>query len=209
MHLCLQQQGPQWVQRHQSLPSLSPADGQVLLFQKQAGGKRKITHNDQRHVSINVDRQEWPTSNKERQPSVHGGSIPSLPTTRTAAICKNAILGFPGSLDAIRAAPLKAFAGRGGNFKTTHNDPPHVSEKSQEKRFSSRAWGSFSNWIFFVSSSAGPPGMLYGAAISFSSVSSSRDLPREFFQPPLELEDALVAALVLLQLVSPAATREV
>ena len=58
MHLCLQQQGPQWVQRHQSLPSLSPADGQVLLFQKQAGGKHKITHNDQRHVSINVDQQE-------------------------------------------------------------------------------------------------------------------------------------------------------
>ena len=55
MHLCLQQQGPQSLQRHQSLPSLSPAD---VLFQKQAGGKRKITHNDQRHVSINVDQQE-------------------------------------------------------------------------------------------------------------------------------------------------------
>ena len=42
--------------------------------------------------------------------------------TRIAAICKNAILGFPGSLDAIRAAPPKPCAGRAGNFKTARND---------------------------------------------------------------------------------------
>ena len=118
MHLCLQQQGPQWVQRHQSLPSLSPAD---VLFQKQAGGKRKITHNDQ--LSINVDRQEWPTSNKERQPSVHGGSIPSLPTTRTAAICTNVTLGFPGSVDVDQGSPIESICGPRGEFlKSARND---------------------------------------------------------------------------------------
>ena len=87
-------------------------------------GKSKTTHNDQLHVFKIVDRQQRTTSpnGKERQPSVHGGSIPSLPTTRTAAICKNAILGFPGSLDAIRAAPPKPCAGRAGNFRTARND---------------------------------------------------------------------------------------
>ena len=53
MHLCLQQPGPQWVQRHKDirvcLPSPPTAEGQVLLFEKQAEGNYKITHNDQRH----------------------------------------------------------------------------------------------------------------------------------------------------------------
>ena len=81
--------------RDQSLPSLSSmAERQILLFKKQAGGKNKITHNDQRHVSIKVDRQKQTMSpnGKERQPSVHGGSIPSLPTTGSAALCTNVIL---------------------------------------------------------------------------------------------------------------------
>ena len=78
----------------------------------------------------------------------------------------------------IRAAPLET----GGEIKTTHNDQRRVSRaisqnKVKSRRFSSRASGCCNSRIFSASSSAGPPGTLYGAAISFSSVSFSRDLP--------------------------------
>ena len=52
MHLCLQQQGAKTSEFALPLP------GRRAGLEKQAGGKHKITHNDQRHVSINVDQQE-------------------------------------------------------------------------------------------------------------------------------------------------------
>ena len=65
---------------------------------------------------------------------------------------------------------LRAVGGSKPRATTSQN-------KVKSKRFPSRAWGSFSSRIFSASSFAGPPGMVYGAAISSSSVSFSRDLP--------------------------------
>ena len=103
MHLCLQQQRPQWVSEF-AFPT---------VFKKQAGGNYKITH-DQQHVSINVNRQKQTTSpnGKEEQPSVHGGSISSLPMTGSAAICTNAILGFHGSMGVDQGSRAKSISSR-------------------------------------------------------------------------------------------------
>ena len=97
-----------------------PSPPQTCSFKSRLGASAKSL------TTINGTSQSMSTSRNDRPPTRkgnhHGGSIPSLPTTRTAAICKNAILGFPGSLDAIRAAPPKPCAGRAGNFRTARND---------------------------------------------------------------------------------------
>ena len=123
--LCLQRQRPQWLQRHQSLPSLSPmAEGQVLFFKKQVG-REKPNH-------LPAEANDLPNG-KEGQHRFMGLHTDSFHVcqqcshlksmkTGSAAICTNAMLGFPGSVDAIRAAPPKPCAGRAGNFRTARND---------------------------------------------------------------------------------------
>ena len=96
--------------------------GRSCSFKSRLGASAKsLTTINGTSQSMSTGRNDRPPTRNGNHPFM-GGSIPSLPRTRTAAICKNAILGFAGSLDAIRAAPPKPCAGRAGNFRTARND---------------------------------------------------------------------------------------
>ena len=129
MHLGLQQPGPQWVQRHKDIRVCPPSP------RRQKGRscslKSKLKAMTKSLTRINGTSQSMLTGRNDRHPRMArngnhpfmGGSIPSLPTTRTAAICTNAILGFPVSVGVDQGSPTKSICGpRGGISKTARND---------------------------------------------------------------------------------------
>ena len=105
--------------------------GGSCSLQKQAGGKHTLTTINGTSQSISTGRNDRPPrmARKGNNPFM-AGSVPRLPTT---AICTNAILGFPGSVDVDQGSPIESICGPRGEFlKTAHRSerPPRMARKS-------------------------------------------------------------------------------
>ena len=140
-----------------------------MLFEKQAEGNDKITHKDQRHVSINVDR---PTSNKEWQPSVHGGlhTEPAKDTNRRNL--QKCYLGISWFSKCDQGSPTKTICGPRGEFQNRTQRSESQNAAGRRKRPTPPASDSFVRPLAFASLTSASWTFLSASWTSFFALST-------------------------------------